>query len=127
MNILVLSLQDIKATPKVFGVMSFILSGDLLHLLLVQQQQIFMKYTKGEYQTFQGSSWEDVIDRYCFSNQLSWICRYTFAEFVRIRIHQQITKIIEDVEDIDSSTWGEKCVSLYLTNHLVRKKSIRAV
>ena len=71
MNILVLSLQDIKATPKVFGVISFILSGDLLHLLLVQQQQIFMKYTKGEYQTFQGSSWEDVIDRYCFSNQLS--------------------------------------------------------
>ena len=70
-----LFLQKIETMPKVFGGISVILSGDLLQLPSVQQQQIFMKQ-KRRNQAFQGFFMGRCfpfvsIDRCCLSKQWS--------------------------------------------------------
>ena len=46
---------------KVFGGIFVILSGDLLQLPPVQQQEIFMKHKNREYQVFQCLLWKYVF------------------------------------------------------------------
>ena len=97
-----LSLQDIKATIKVFGDISLLLSGDLLQLPPVQQQQIFMKHKKGSYKAFQGSLWEEFFRLYELTDIVRQSSDPEFADILS-RVHEG--------NHTDTSNWQEKAVS----------------
>ena len=89
------------------------------YFYLFQQQQIFIKDKKGEYQVFQGLVQEEVFHLHKLATNI--VCQSSDPEFAdklsRVCEAKQTSadiKKMKALKDTDATTWPEKFANLYL-------------